>query len=93
MNNWDNRYAERVKLLVELLPTLAKEQRFALKGGTAINLFLRDLPRLSVDIDLAYLEDVAVERAANPAGAALRRIGGARDGGVGHAAVSLSALG
>lgn len=28
---------------------------FALKGGTAINLFVRNLPRLSVDIDLAYL--------------------------------------
>ena len=55
MNNWDNRYAERVKLLVEILPTLAKEQRFALKGGTAINLFIRDMTRLSVDIDLAYL--------------------------------------
>lgn len=55
MNNWDNRYAERVKLLVAILPTLAKEQRFALKGGTAINLFEHDLPRLSVDIDLTWL--------------------------------------
>ncbi len=55
MNNWDNRYAERVKLLVEILPTLAKEHRFALKGGTAINLFEHDLPRLSVDIDLTWL--------------------------------------
>ena len=54
MNNWDNRYAERVKLLVEILPTLAKEQRFALKGGTAINLFVRDMPRLSVDLDLVF---------------------------------------
>lgn len=55
MNNWDNRYAERVKLLVEILPTLADEKRFALKGGTAINLFEHDLPRLSVDIDLTWL--------------------------------------
>ena len=55
MNNWDNRYAERVKLLVEILPTLAEEKRFALKGGTAINLFEHDLPRLSVDIDLTWL--------------------------------------
>ncbi len=45
MNSWDNRYAERVKLLVEILPTLAEEMRFALKGGTAINLFEHDLPR------------------------------------------------
>lgn len=55
MNNWDNRYAERVKLLVEILPTLADEKRLALKGGTAINLFEHDLPRLSVDIDLTWL--------------------------------------
>ena len=55
MNNWDSRYAERVKLLVTILPTLAEEKRFALKGGTAINLFERDLPRLSVDIDLTWL--------------------------------------
>ena len=39
MNNWHNRYAERVKLLVDILPTVAEEKRFALKGGTAINLF------------------------------------------------------
>nr|WP_280950576.1 nucleotidyl transferase AbiEii/AbiGii toxin family protein [Rhizobium leguminosarum] len=34
---------------------IADEPVFALKGGTAINLFYRDLPRLSVDIDLTYL--------------------------------------
>ncbi len=55
MNTWDRRYAERVKLLVEILPTLAAEKRFALKGGTAINLFEYDMPRLSVDIDLTWL--------------------------------------
>jgi predicted nucleotidyltransferase component of viral defense system len=55
MNNWDNRYAKHVKLLVEILPTLAEDKRFALKGGTAINLFEHDLPRLSVDIDLTWL--------------------------------------
>ena len=38
-----------------LLPSVAKQSCFALKGGTAINLFVRDMPRLSVDIDLAYL--------------------------------------
>jgi predicted nucleotidyltransferase component of viral defense system len=32
-----------------------KEESFALKGGTAINLFVRDMPRLSVDIDLTWL--------------------------------------
>ena len=41
--------------MVALLPQVAKQTCFALKGGTAINLFIRDMPRLSVDIDLAYL--------------------------------------
>lgn len=45
----------QVALLVRVLPHLAGYECFALKGGTAINLFVRDLPRLSVDIDLAYL--------------------------------------
>ena len=48
-------YYKQVQLLVQLLPLVAEEDCFALKGGTAINLFVRDLPRLSVDIDLVYL--------------------------------------
>lgn len=70
MNTWDKRYTDRVQLLVEILPVLAQEPRFALKGGTAINLFEHDLPRLSVDIDLAWLpvhgfiEDIALITAA-----------------------------
>ena len=48
-------YAAQVALLVRILPLVAAEKVFALKGGTAINLFCRDLPRLSVDIDLTYL--------------------------------------
>lgn len=48
-------YEAQVALLVRILPYVAKEVMFALKGGTAINLFYRDLPRLSVDIDLTYL--------------------------------------
>ena len=55
LDQWDRRYTDRVRLLVEILPVLAQEPRFALKGGTAINLFEHDLPRLSVDIDLAWL--------------------------------------
>jgi hypothetical protein len=39
LDRWDRRYTDRVRLLVEMLPVLAKEPRFALKGGTAINLF------------------------------------------------------
>jgi hypothetical protein len=48
-------YQEQVRLLLASLPVVADEEVFALKGGTAINLFIRDLPRLSVDIDLTYL--------------------------------------
>ncbi|CPR14539.1 Ync [Brenneria goodwinii] len=47
-------YARQVKLLMTALPHVAKESCFALKGGTAINLFVQDFPRLSVDIDLVY---------------------------------------
>jgi len=49
------RYVDQVSLLVRAIPEIAREDIFALKGGTAINLFVRDLPRLSVDIDLVYL--------------------------------------
>lgn len=48
-------YKTQVDLLLQVLPYVAKEKIFALKGGTAINLFIRDMPRLSVDIDLTYL--------------------------------------
>ena len=48
-------YRRQVALLLRVMPHVAKEDIFALKGGTAINLFVRDLPRLSVDIDLTYL--------------------------------------
>lgn len=48
-------YRRQVALLIRLLPLIAEENCFALKGGTAINLFIRNLPRLSVDIDLTYV--------------------------------------
>ena len=48
-------YQRQVRLLIRVLPHVAEEICFALKGGTAINLFMRDMPRLSVDIDLTYL--------------------------------------
>jgi predicted nucleotidyltransferase component of viral defense system len=48
-------YRNQVALLIRTLPSVAAEECFAMKGGTAINLFIRDLPRLSVDIDLTYL--------------------------------------
>lgn len=48
-------FVPEVRLLLRVLPIIAAEKVFALKGGTAINMFIRDLPRLSVDIDLTYL--------------------------------------
>jgi hypothetical protein len=41
-------YRKQVALLIKTVPLVAAETAFALKGGTAINLFLRDMPRLSV---------------------------------------------
>ena len=51
----DERYVDQVRLLLGVLPDVAGEGAFALKSGTAINLLYRDMPRLSVDIDLTYL--------------------------------------
>ena len=48
-------YRRQVALMLRILPVVAKEECFALKGGTAINFFVRNMPRLSVDIDLMYL--------------------------------------
>lgn len=48
-------YERQVALLIRVMPMVMAEPCFALKGGTAINLFIRNLPRLSVDIDLTYL--------------------------------------
>ena len=48
-------YKKQVGLLLNTIPLIAKEACFALKGGTAINMFYNNLPRLSVDIDLAYV--------------------------------------
>lgn len=48
-------YKKTVALLLEILPYALKDERMALKGGTAINLFHRNFPRISVDIDLCYL--------------------------------------
>ena len=48
-------YLNQADLLLQVIPHIATEKTLALKGGTAINLFLRKMPRLSVDIDLTYL--------------------------------------
>jgi predicted nucleotidyltransferase component of viral defense system len=51
----NDKYLKQAELLLRVLPYVAREEVFALKGGTAINFFWRDSPRLSVDIDLAYI--------------------------------------
>ncbi|WCE31228.1 nucleotidyl transferase AbiEii/AbiGii toxin family protein [Vibrio sp. SCSIO 43137] len=67
-------YYKQVALLVRILPIVASEPAFALKGGTAINLFVRDLPRLSVDIDLTYLPKEPRDEALTNIRTALQRI-------------------
>lgn len=71
----EERYRQQVDLLVRTLPFVSAEPVFALKGGTAINLFIRDLPRLSVDIDLTYLPLKPRDDALVEIDAALSRIG------------------
>jgi len=73
----DNPFYRQVTLLVELLPLVARESCFALKGGTAINLFVRDLPRLSGDIDLTYLPVKGRDESLAHIDAALRGLGSA----------------
>lgn len=51
----DTPYFEQAVLLIDILPLVSREACFALKGGTAINYFVQDMPRLSVDADLTYL--------------------------------------
>jgi len=51
----DTIYFKQAELLLRILPYVDREAVFAMKGGTAINFFVRDLPRISVDIDLVYL--------------------------------------
>ena len=50
----NSRYLDQVGRMLQILPHVMGEKVFALKGGTAINFFIRDVPRLSVDIDLVY---------------------------------------
>lgn len=68
------RFQHQVALLIEVLPFVATETVFALKGGTAINLFVRDMPRLSVDIDLTYLPVAPRPESLSAIDAAMKRI-------------------
>ncbi|MBR4617582.1 MAG: nucleotidyl transferase AbiEii/AbiGii toxin family protein [Kiritimatiellae bacterium] len=67
-------YLRQAELVVRCIPAIAVEPCFAIKGGTAINLFELDLPRLSVDIDLTFLPVTDREAAVSEINAALLRI-------------------
>ncbi len=61
-------YLDSARLLTRVAPLVLADDIFALKGGTAINLFVRDMPRLSVDLDLVLPDHTL------PREEALRRI-------------------
>lgn len=72
----DNPYYNQARLILRVLPQIAKEKRFALKGGTAINLFVRDMPRLSIDVDLTWLPLQPCEETLEDISTALRNLAG-----------------
>lgn len=61
-------YLDSARLLTRVAPLVLVDDTFALKGGTAINLFVRDMPRLSVDLDLVFPDHTT------PRAEALKRI-------------------
>jgi len=61
-------YLDSARLLTRVAPLVLIDDTFALKGGTAINLFVRDMPRLSIDLDLVFPDHTL------PREEALRRI-------------------
>jgi predicted nucleotidyltransferase component of viral defense system len=84
-------YRKQVALLIRTVPLVAMERAFALKGGTAINLFLRDMPRVSVDIDLTYVPVKDRASSLEEIDAAMKRIAAAVEHGVPGAKVNASA--
>jgi predicted nucleotidyltransferase component of viral defense system len=77
----DRVYADTVRLLLKVAPYAFDSEIFAMKGGTALNLFLHDMPRLSVDIDVVYLPwEVPREDALNDIAEELDRIAQKLDG-------------
>jgi predicted nucleotidyltransferase component of viral defense system len=76
-------YADTVRLLLTVAPEIFRSDIFAMKGGTAINLFVRDMPRLSVDIDVAYTSwetprDAALKAISDEIGTIAKRLRGMR---------------
>ena len=70
----NSQFFKQADLLVQVMPFVNAEACFALKGGTAINFFVRDFPRLSVDIDLVYLPVEDRQTTLRGIDAALQRI-------------------
>jgi len=75
----DKTYIEVVRLLLESTPAIFETPHFAMKGGTAINLFIEDMPRLSVDIDVVYTDhhatrDEALKSISSGLGAVRKRL-------------------
>ncbi len=89
----DDLYRRQAALLIQTIPLVAQEDCFALKGGTAINLFMRDMPRLSVDIDLTYLPVTDRSIALREIDRALHRISDRIAAGIRGARVHKSKLG
>ena len=67
-------YLRQVGLLMNVLPEVARESCFALYGGTAINFFVLNMPRLSIDIDLTYTQTGERQEALTEINAALLRV-------------------
>ncbi|MBV8500538.1 MAG: nucleotidyl transferase AbiEii/AbiGii toxin family protein [Paucibacter sp.] len=68
-------YIATVRLLLDIAPTVFRSSLFAMKGGTALNLFVQDMPRLSVDIDVVFVDHAPDREAALAAiGAELRNV-------------------
>lgn len=68
-------FLQQVRLMLQCLPIVMEETAFALKGGTAINFFFRDMPRLSVDIDLTYVPLAPRNDSLSAISDALNRVG------------------
>jgi predicted nucleotidyltransferase component of viral defense system len=67
-------YFGQARLLFRVLPLISQEQALVLKGGTAINMFVRDMPRLSVDADLIFMPLLSRQESLRAISDALGRI-------------------
>jgi len=72
-------YTATVRQLLDIAPVVFATPHFAIKGGTALNLFLHDLPRLSVDLDVVFTNhrldrEAALETIAGELGAISQKL-------------------